>query len=151
VAVPPRYVAVCGQSEPDAVLEAAAQEVGRLLAEAGVVVICGGLGGVMEAVCRGVADAGGQSIGLLPGSDRQEANAALGIALATGLGQARNAVVATAGDVVIAIGRGWGTLSEIGMARRLGRRVVALHSWNVDGLDVAGSPAQAVELALGLV
>lgn len=144
----PRYVAVCGQSEPDPATDAAAAEVGRLLAAAGAVVLCGGLGGVMEAVCRGVAEAGGTSVGLLPGGDRRHANPHVTIALPTGLGQARNAVIAAAADSVIAIGRGWGTLSEIGLARRLGRPVVALQSWDLEGLEAAATPAEAVERAL---
>ena len=143
-----KYVAVCGQSEPDPGLADAAREVGRLLAEAGAVVLCGGLGGVMEAVCQGVAEKGGVSVGLLPGSDRDEANRYVGLALPTGLGQARNAVIATAADAVIAIGGGWGTLSEIGHARRLGRPVVALRTWAVEGLDVVATPAEAVAHAL---
>lgn len=126
-----------------------AKEVGRLLAEAGAVVLCGGLDGVMEAVSEGAGGAGGTVIGILPGVTREAANPHLTLALPTGLGQARNAVIATAADVVIAIGGGWGTLSEIGFARRLGRRVVALASWEVAGLDAAASPAEAVRLALG--
>ena len=145
----PRYVAVCGQSAPDPEHERAAREVGRLLAAAGAVVLCGGLGGVMSAVSEGVSGAGGTVIGILPGWDRREANPHLTAALATGLGQARNAVVACASDSVIAIGGGWGTLSEIGHARKLGRRVVGLRTWQVEGLDAVHSPDEAVRIALG--
>ena len=145
----PRYVAVCGQSEPDEAAMAAAGEVGRLLAEAGAVVVCGGLGGVMEAVSRGAAEAGGTVVGVLPGENRRAANEYVTIALATGLGQARNAVIATAADAMIAIGQGWGTLSEVALARRLGRRVVGLRSWEVEGVQAAASPVEAVALALG--
>lgn len=142
------YVAVCGASEADDAEKGLAKEVGRLLAEAGAVVLCGGLGGVMEAVSEGASTAGGTVVGLLPGVTREAANPHLSLALPTGLGQARNAVLATAADAVIAIGGGWGTLSEIGFARRLGRRVVALSTWEVAGLEEASTPADAVRLAL---
>lgn len=149
--MPLRYVAVCGQSDPDADQERAAEEVGRLLAEAGAVVICGGYGGVMEAVSRGASSAGGTVLGILSGADRTGANPHLTLALATGLGQARNAVIATSADTVIAIGKGWGTLSEIAHARRLGRPVVALSSWAVEGIPSAASPRDAVTNALAAV
>ncbi len=145
----PSYVAVCGPSEASEVEVRDAEEVGRLLAARGAVVLCGGLGGVMDAVSRGATREGGTVVGLLPGSDRRGANGHLSLALATGLGQARNAVLVTAADSVIAIGGGWGTLSEIGLARRLGRRVLGLRSWAVAGLDTAATPAEAVERALG--
>jgi len=147
--MPPRYVAVCGDSDPGTPHREAAREVGRLLAEAGAVVICGGFGGVMEAAGEGASGAGGTVVGILPGSDRSGSNEYLTIALATGLGQARNAVIATASDAMIAIGSaGWGTLSEIAHARRLGRTVVGLDTWRIEGLDVAGSPAEAVSRVL---
>jgi uncharacterized protein (TIGR00725 family) len=145
---PRRYVAVCGQSEPDPGHERAALEVGRRLAEAGALLLCGGLGGVMEAASRGAAEAGGTVLALLPGSDRGEASRHATIALATGLGQGRNLLLVTAADSVIAIGRGWGTLSEIALARRQGKRVVALDSWELGGLETAASAAEAVERAL---
>jgi hypothetical protein len=148
--MPPRYVAVCGDSDPASPHLEAAEEVGRLLADAGVVVLCGGYGGVMEAVSAGVANAGGTVVGILSGTDRTDANRHLSLALATGLGQARNAVIATAADAVIAIGSaGWGTLSEIAHARRLGRPVVGLRTWEVAGLEQAATPAEAVSRVLG--
>jgi len=147
--MPPRYVAVCGDSDPQTRHQEAAREVGKLLAEAGAVVLCGGYGGVMEAVAAGASEAGGTVVGILSGADREGANEYLTITLATGLGQARNAVLATASDAVIAIGSsGWGTLSEIAHARRLGRPVVGLETWRVEGLDQAGSPAEAVRRVL---
>ena len=145
---PPKYVAVCGQSEPDPAHDEKAEEVGRRLAEGGAFVLCGGLGGVMEAVSRGASGAGGTVVALLPESDRQTANPHVTIALATGLGQGRNLPLVTAADVVIAIGRGWGTLSEIALARRQGKRVIALNSWEVEGLETATSAAEAVKRAL---
>jgi len=146
--MPRRVVAVCGTSEPTPSQLAAAREVGRLLAEAGAVVLNGGLGGVSAAASEGAAAAGGLVVGILPGTDRSGANLDLTIALPTGLGQGRNVVLVTAAESVIAIGEGWGTLSEIALARRLGRTVVALDTWEVKGLDVVATPADAVEKAL---
>jgi uncharacterized protein (TIGR00725 family) len=147
--MPPRYVAVCGDSDAQTRHKEAAREVGRLLAEAGAVVLCGGYGGIMEAVAAGASGAGGTVVGILSEADRAGANQFLTIALATGLGQARNAVIATASDAMIAIGAaGWGTLSEIAHARRLGRPVIGLDTWKVEGLDQAASPAEAVSRVL---
>lgn len=146
---PPRYVAVCGQSEPDPDHEPAAEEVGRRLAEAGAVIVGGGVGAVSAAAARGAASAGGTVVALLPGLDRADAVEHVTLALPTGLGQGRNLLIVTAADVVIAIGQGWGTLSEIAHARRQGKRVIALDTWAVAGLQPASSPAEAVELALG--
>ncbi|HEY4026094.1 MAG TPA: TIGR00725 family protein [Candidatus Dormibacteraeota bacterium] len=142
------YVAVCGASEPSPEQRALAREVGRMLAEAGAVVLCGGLGGVMEAAAEAATAAGGMAVGILPGPDRAAANPHLSIAIATGLGEARNAVLTTAADAVIAIGGGWGTLSEIGLARRQGRPVVALAGWKLEGVPVAISAEEAVRTAL---
>jgi len=146
--MPRRYVAVCGDSEATPSQLDAAREVGRLLAREGAVVINGGFGGVMGAASEGAALEGGTVVGILPDSDRAEVNAHLTIAIATGLGQARNAVIVTAADSVIAIGQGWGTLSEIALARRLGRPVFALGTWDVKGLDLVHSPEEAVKRAL---
>jgi uncharacterized protein (TIGR00725 family) len=146
---PSRYVAVCGASEPDRSQRELAREVGRRLAEAGAVVLCGGLGGVMEAVAEGASGAGGTVVGILPGEDRRAGNRHLTVAIATGLGEARNAVLIVAADAVIAIGGGWGTLSEIALARRGARPVVALQSWDLAGVPVATSAAEAVKAALG--
>jgi uncharacterized protein (TIGR00725 family) len=132
-----------------------AEEIGRLLAEKGAVLVCGGRGGVMEAACRGAHRAGGITIGLLPGGDVTAGNDYLTVAIPTGLGHARNALVATAGASVIAVGGGPGTLSEIGIALKTGRKVITLQSWNAmdfrgrpAGVVEAQSPEEAVELAL---
>ncbi|HET7010088.1 MAG TPA: TIGR00725 family protein [Anaerolineales bacterium] len=132
-----------------------AEAVGRGLAAAGAVVVCGGGKGVMEAVCRGAFEAGGMTIGLLPGSRREEGNSFLTIAIPTGLGEARNALVARAGRSLIAIGTGYGTLSEIALALRLGRLVIGLHTWSATAADgrpadivTARTPEEAVSLAL---
>jgi uncharacterized protein (TIGR00725 family) len=134
---------------------AVAERVGQLLAEQGAIVACGGRGGVMEAVCRGAAARGGMTVGVLPGSDAGEGNAFLTIALPTGMGQARNAILVLAGRAIIAIGGGAGTLSEIGLALKAGRRVIGLGTWDARdrrgataGVLEASSPEQAVTLAL---
>jgi uncharacterized protein (TIGR00725 family) len=132
----PPYVAVIGDGDPrgpDAhrILDLA-EQVGRFLARGGAVVVTGGLGGVMEAASRGAAAAGGLTVGILPGADAGEANDYVRIPVATGLGVARNLVVVTAADAVVAIGGRHGTLSEIGLALRMGRSVVALASWRVE-------------------
>ena len=128
-------IAVIGSSraEPGSELAQLAEEVGRLLAEAGVAVVCGGGPGVMEAVARGASGAGGTVIGVLPGVDIGEANQHCTQAVATGIGQARNLAVVASGEAAIAVGGEWGTLSEIAYARNLGRTVVALRSWSLSG------------------
>src|SRR5438046_3805931 len=118
--MPRRYVAVCGASEATPSQLDAAREVGRLLARHGAVVINGGFGGVMGAASEGAAIEGGVVVGILPETDRGGANPHLTVALATGLGQARNTVIVTAADSIIAIGHGWGTLSDIAIARPRG-------------------------------
>jgi hypothetical protein len=138
-----RQVAVIGAggAEEGSETWALAEEVGRRLAEAGATVVCGGRGGVMAAVSRGAAGAGGEVIGVLPGSDPGEANPDCTHVVATGVGHARNLAVVGSGAVVIAIGGEWGTLSEIGHARSLGRTVVALRTWNLVGRDrMEGAP-----------
>lgn len=128
-------VAVCGASLPTAAQAALAEEVGGLLARRGVLVVCGGLGGVMASVARGAAAAGGSCLGLLPGDDLAGAAPDLSLALPTGLGELRNALVVRAAGAVIAIGGGYGTLSEIALARRLGRPVALLDSWQPEPPD----------------
>jgi len=138
-----RQVAVIGAggATPDSESWRLAEEVGRRLAAAGVTVVCGGRGGVMAAVARGASSAGGEVIGVVPGSDPAEANPDCTHVVATGVGQARNLAVVGSGEVVIAIGGEWGTLSEIGHARSLGRTVVALRSWTLVGRDrMEGAP-----------
>jgi len=126
----------------------AAEEVGRALGERGVALVCGGLGGVMEAACRGAKGAGGATIGILPGSDRAAANGFVDVAIPTGLGEARNALVVRAADAVVAVGGGYGTLSEIALALRAGKRVVGLGTWEIDGVVAADDPGAAVAEAL---
>lgn len=156
----PPHVAVVGEGDPrgpDAhrLLEWA-EEVGTALARAGAVVITGGLGGVMRAASRGARAGGGQAIGLLPGADAADANEFVSIAIPTGLGVVRNLVVVTAADAVVAVGGRHGTLSEIGLALRMGRQVVALSSWRVESdhrltgprVHPVRDPREAAALAL---
>ena len=129
--------------------EAAAEEIGRLLAEHGCTVVTGGLCGVMAAAHRGAKSAGGTTIAILPGERREDANPWADYVVVTGIGHARNLAVAASGDAVIAVGGQWGTLTEIAFARRLGRRVVALAgATEVEGIETAATPAEAVGLAL---
>jgi hypothetical protein len=134
--------------------EARAEEVGRLLGEAGCIVVCGGLGEVMAAVARGAKAAGGITIGIVPGENPRDASEWIDYAVATGIGHARNLAVVASGDVVIAVGGRWGTLAEIGFARVLGREVIVLEpGWELsgEGIHRASDPAEAVALALRLV
>lgn len=132
--------------------ESAAEQVGRLLAAAGHVVINGGLDGVMAAASRGAADEGGLVVGLLPGLDRSPGNPHLSISLPTGLGELRNGLLVRASDAIIAVGGSWGTLSEIALAVRTGVPVVALHGWPLPegGPARVADPAAAVALAIEL-
>lgn len=129
-----------------------ARTVGRLVAERGGTVVCGGLGGVMEAAARGAVEAGGAAIGILPDGDRDRANGYLTHSVVTGMGQARNLAVALSGDVVVAVGGEYGTLSEIGLALKAGRPVVVLAGWALAGhVIAAASPEEAVSAAFGAV
>lgn len=141
------HVGVIGASDCDAATAARAEEVGRLVAERGAVLVCGGRTGVMEAACRGAQRAGGLTIGILPDAERGAANQFVGIAIATGLGEARNLAIIRTSDVLIAIAGSHGTLSEIGFALRMGKTVVGLDTWEVAGVIPAESPAAAVERA----
>lgn len=148
----PLRIAVSGSSQADAPLLALAEAVGLALAQAGAVVLCGGLGGVMEAVCRGARQAGGVTVGILPGDDADAANTSVTLPIVTGIGEARNMVLINSAEAVIAIGGGWGTLSEIALARRVGLTVVGLHSWEPSGgvelVEAAADPQAAVDRAL---
>ena len=144
-----RHIGVIGAGECDAELGQLAEAVGRGIAEAGAVLVCGGMGGVMEAACRGAKAAGGTSIGILPGPDRAEANECVDIAIATGINEARNLAIIRTSDVLIAVGGSYGILSEIGFALKAGKKVVGLRTWDIAGVDRADSPASALALALG--
>jgi uncharacterized protein (TIGR00725 family) len=131
-----------------------AEEVGRLLAERGCVVVCGGLGEVMAAAARGAKEAGGTTVGILPGESVSQANPWIDYAVATGTGHARNLAVVASCEAAIAVGGQWGTAAEIAYARLLGRPVVVLGPGpgvEGDGVERAEAPGEAVELVLGLV
>ncbi|MBX5469068.1 MAG: TIGR00725 family protein [Thermoleophilaceae bacterium] len=143
-------VAVAGPGEGSDAEREAAREVGRRLAEAGALLVCGGLGGVMEAACRGAKEAGGATLGLLPGSDRRAANPYVDVAVPTGLGEARNALVVRAADALVAIGGAFGTLSEIALALKAGKPVVGLSTWDIVGVVRVASAEEAAARALEL-
>lgn len=141
----PRQVSVIGSGAQH---ETVAEEVGRLLAERGCVVVTGGLREVMAAAHRGAKAAGGTTLAILPGERREDANRWADHVVVTGIGHGRNLAVAASGDAVIAVGGSWGTLAEIGFAMRLGRPVVVLDGPVVEGVPRASSASEAVELAL---
>ncbi|MGH9043447.1 MAG: TIGR00725 family protein [Acidimicrobiales bacterium] len=143
------------QSDPD--LDRVAEQIGKQVAEAEAVLVCGGLGGAMESACRGAARAGGMTIGILPGHERADANRWVAIAVPTGLGELRNALIVRTADVIIALGGGYGTLSEIALALRLGVPVVGVGTWDLVEPNADRVPAivrteaeSAVSTALGL-
>jgi uncharacterized protein (TIGR00725 family) len=148
-------VSVIGAAEPDETLAAHAEAIGRGLADAGFVLVCGGRTGVMEAASRGATEAGGVAIGILMSDSPQDGNEYLTHAIATGIGQARNLAVVASGQAVIAIGGSWGTLSEIAFARKLGRFVVSIDSWELSragaelGIVAVATPEEAVAAVVG--
>ena len=151
------FLTVIGSASCREEVAALAREVGQEIARRGAVLVCGGRGGVMEAACQGAKAMGGVTVGILPGTDRREANPYVDVPIVTGLGEARNAIVVRTADAVIAVSGGYGTLSEIGLALKMGRPVVGLGTWELrqSGQPVAAvvqadSPAQAVELAMTL-
>jgi len=148
-------IAIFGASRASTRERGWAFRVGALLAEAGCVVVCGGLGGVMEEVCRGAKENGGLTVGILPGPYRQDANRWVDVVIPTGMGEARNVLVARSGRAAIAIGGRLGTLSETAHALRAGTPVVALHSWRLEERRLEGvryieaqTPEEAVRRAL---
>jgi hypothetical protein len=153
-----RFIAVIGGSDCTPEEARLAEEVGRELARKDAILVCGGLGGVMEAACRGASAGGGLTIGILPGGSRQTANQYVKIPIATNLGEARNVIVVKSAEAVIAIGGGYGTLSEIGHALRNGTPVVGLNTWSLSQNDrpdnsivLAKNPVDAVNKALNMI
>jgi hypothetical protein len=150
-------IAVIGSADCDSETADVAHKVGQELARRGVILVCGGRGGVMEAACQGAKAEGGLTVGILPGTDKHSANPYVDLPIVTGLGEARNAIVVRSAEAVIAVRGGYGTLSEIGLALKMGRPVVGLGTWELrqDGQPVgavipADTPAQAVDLAVRL-
>ena len=149
MAPPVPMIAVCGPGADASEEECArAEEAGALIAEAGAVLVCGGLGGVMEAACRGARSRLGMTIGLLPGDSRADANGWVTLAIPTGLGEARNLLIVRSASAVLAIGGGWGTLSEVAFAMKLGVPVVGLGSFALEGVHAAATVGEAVAAAL---
>ena len=152
-----RYAAVIGPGDADEPTAKLAFEVDRGLAQRGFVIVTGGEHGAMEAAARGAREAGGMVVGILPGIDRTAANPWSDVTVVSGIGHARNLAVAASADVVVAVGGGWGTLSEIGLAGVLGRPVVLLAGWRLDhagglpgAVTYASSSEEAVERAAAL-
>jgi uncharacterized protein (TIGR00725 family) len=148
----PPYIAVSGPGAASEESEALAVATGRLIAEAGAVLVCGGLGGAMEAACRGAKAAGGITIGIVPGLRRADANRFVDVCIATGMGEMRNALIVRAVDAVIAIAGEFGTLSEIALALKIGTPVVGLRTWELNRSEIAraSTPEEAVAKALAL-
>jgi len=153
-----KFIAVIGGSECSPQEAKLAEEVGRELARQGAVLVCGGLGGIMAAACKGASSEGGVTIGILPGGSRQAANPYVQIPIVTNLGEARNVVLVKSAGAVIAIGGGYGTLSEIGHALRNGIPVIGLNTWSLSRNDrsdnsiiLAQDPAEAVKKAIGSI
>lgn len=145
----PYRISVIGAAQATSEEEALAEALGQALGQPGAVVITGGLGGVMEAACRGCVRGGGLTVGVLPGTDPAACNPWVMLPLATGMGEARNALVVRYGEAVIAVGGGWGTLSEIALARKMGRKVVVLAPPSVEvALPRAESPEEGAAWAL---
>lgn len=141
------YIGVVGGRDADRETLRLAEDAGRHIARRGALLICGGMGGVMEAACRGARAEGGTTVGILPTTDRGDANAWIDIAIATGLGVARNAVIVHSSDGIIAVGGRYGTLSEMAYARQLGTPLVSLGSWRFDDtVTVAANADEALDL-----
>jgi uncharacterized protein (TIGR00725 family) len=145
-----KMIGVIGGSEASPDILMLAESVGRLIAKTGNILVCGGLGGVMEAAAKGAKSEGGTTVGILPGPTGAEANRNIDIAIATNMGHARNAIIAHTCDSLIAVGGRYGTLSEIGFGLALGKKVVGLRSWDCDpGIIPARDPEDAIEKAGG--
>ena len=154
----PMIIGVIGGGEVSPQIVAVAEEVGREIARRGAVLVCGGLGGVMEAACRGAAGEGGLTMGILPGESRLTANPYVKIPIVTGLGYARNVAVVKSAQAVIAIDGSYGTLSEISHALQSGIPVIGLNTWSLsidgkadDSIIIADSPQDAVNKAIAYV
>lgn len=140
-------VGVIGAGRAEDKALSVAEEVGRLVAQRGAQLVCGGLGGVMEAAARGAKAAGGTTIGILPQGDKSQANPYIDIVIATGFGEARNVIIVRTADVLIAVSGKYGTLSEIALALKIDKPVVGLGTWDIPGIKTAVTPEDAVRMA----
>ena len=141
-------VGVIGGASPRPEFLDKAKKIGRLIAEKGALLVCGGLSGVMEAAARGVSEAGGLSIGILPGGSIRDANPYIDVPVATAMGYSRNMLVVINSDVLIAVDGEYGTLSEIAYGRVYGKRIIGIGTWDIPGIIKAETPEEAVRLAL---
>jgi len=146
-----KIIAVIGAGTADKATFKIAEEVGRLIAKRDAVLICGGLGGVMEAASKGAKSEGGVTIGILPQSHRDKANPYIDIPVATGFGEGRNVIIARTADTIIAVGGEYGTLSEIAFGLRMGKPVIGIKTWDIKGLIKAGNAEDAVNKAFELI
>ncbi|MBW2596809.1 MAG: TIGR00725 family protein [Deltaproteobacteria bacterium] len=145
-----KQIGVIGAGNCDESIAMIAEEVGREIAKFGAVLICGGLGGVMQGAARGAKQEGGTTIGILPGSRREDANPYIDIVILSAMGHARNAIIAQSCDALIAIDGEYGTLSEIALSLKMGKKVVVLESeWEIEGTRVAKDAQEAVNMAFG--
>ncbi len=141
-----KMIGVIGAGSCDNEIYESARKVGAGIARAGGILVCGGLGGVMDGVCRGAHEAGGQTVGILPGPDKANANPYVTIPIVTDLGHARNVLIARTADILVAISGGYGTLSEISISLKLGKPVIGLGTWpNLKGIDYVKTPDEALE------
>ena len=144
-------IGVIGGGTADAETLQMAEEIGRLIAQHGMLLVCGGLGGVMEAAARGAKGAGGTTVGILPEADRSSANPYVDIPIATGFGDGRNVIIVRTADLLIAVGGSFGTLSEIAYARKMEKPVIGVASWEIPGMMKATTPAEAVKMAMEIL
>jgi uncharacterized protein (TIGR00725 family) len=146
-----QIIGVIGAGKDDAALTKIAEEVGRLIAAREALLVCGGLGGVMEAAARGAKAAGGTTIGILPQATKEMANRYIDVPVATGFGEGRNVVIIRTADALIAIGGEYGTLSEVAFALKMGKPVVGINTWDIKGIIKADTPEAAVNSAFELL
>jgi uncharacterized protein (TIGR00725 family) len=144
-------VGVIGAGKAEEGTLRAAEETGRLIALHGFLLVCGGLGGVMEAAAKGARSAGGTTVGILPQADRSAANPYIDIPLATGFGEGRNVFIVRTADILIAVGGEYGTLSEIAFALKSGKPVIGIASWDIPGVTKAATPLEAVTIAIEML
>ena len=147
-----KMVGVIGAGSCDGAAYETARQVGRGIAEKEAALVCGGLGGIMEGACRGASEAGGQTIGILPGADKSSANPYVTLPIVTDLGHARNILVVQSSDALVAIRGGYGTLSEISIALKLGKPVIGLKTWpDMDDISYVSNPEEVLHLLEGFL
>ena len=146
-----KIIAVVGGRRTEKALLKEAEEVGRLIAGRGATLVCGGLGGVMEAASKGAKSEGGVTVGILPQNDSKDANKYIDIPLATGLGISRNVIIARAADALVAVGGAYGTLSEIAFALQIGKPVIGIKTWDIKGVISVENAVDAVNKVFELL